>query len=242
MSRQTNQQIMSGVVDALKIKRIANNTVRYERSNGDIVWRLHNTDVVTKHPDDTYTLNSGGWKTVTTKDRINTYFPGSVWSDKGLWYVGRGVNRSVFYDGMRVDVHGQDQAPKPVEVGEGQEQNAKELKRKISKFVRLIDDCEQLPIPHGGDCWLCMAFGEKPREHKRNLEFNHVANQSGPIENVDHLLSHLDEGYLHGTLLVNAMRWAGYSDQGIGLYYQMKDRDAFKRAVRRYLKRKLGLV
>jgi len=55
----------------------------------------------------------------------------------------------------------------------------------------------------------------------------------------------MDEGYLHGSLLVNAMRWAGYKDEGISLCYGMAkrgNRDAFKRALRRYLKRKLGLV
>src|SRR6188768_2137912 len=98
--RQTNSQIMASVTDAVKVKRIANNTVKYERANGDVVYRLHNTDVVTKHANGTFTLNSGGWKTVTTKDRINLYAPARVHSDKGVWYVRNGVP---FYDGMRVD-------------------------------------------------------------------------------------------------------------------------------------------
>lgn len=40
--------------------------------------RLHNTDVVTYHPDGTATLYTGGWMTVTTKDRINAWSPARV--------------------------------------------------------------------------------------------------------------------------------------------------------------------
>jgi hypothetical protein len=49
--------------------------------------RLHDTDVVTLHPDGSQTLNSGGWRTVTTKDRINAYSIAGVWSERGEWKV-----------------------------------------------------------------------------------------------------------------------------------------------------------
>lgn len=245
--RQTNQAIMSGIDDAVKVKRIANNTVKYERPNGDIVYRLHNTDVVTKHVDGTFTLNSGGWKTPTTKDRINLYAPARVYSGKGLWYVG-GYKKPpmLFYDGIRINAEGQDINP-PV-VASSIEKDAKALKAKITKFVRLIDDCETLPTPDSGDCWHCMMFqAEKARDNKPSAnQMNPGA--SGPFGDTEHLISHMDEGYVHGSLLVNAMRWAGYSDEGISIYYGMAqregrgNRDTFKRAVRRYLKRKLGLV
>ena len=58
-------------------------------------------------------------------------------------------------------------------------------------------------------------------------------------DNVTHLHEHVKEGYLHGSLLVNAMRAYGYNDSQIGLYYSMKIADTFKRAVRRYLQRNL---
>ena len=65
---------------------------------------------------------------------------------------------------------------------------------------------------------------------------------AGKTTNTDHILSHIEEQYIHGSLLVNAMRWAGYSDEGIGLHYQMKLTDTFKRTLRRYVKAQLGLV
>lgn len=68
-----------------KIDRpIANNTraVLLEDCIGIL---LHNTYVVKFFPNGDVELNTGGWYTVTTKDRINGYSPVNVYSDKGLW-------------------------------------------------------------------------------------------------------------------------------------------------------------
>jgi hypothetical protein len=87
-------------------KPIANNTRIFARGE-DFAVRLHDTDVVTIHRDGTYTLDSGGWLTVTTKERINRYSPAAVYSEKGVWVVyGSGGRRFVFEDGMRVDADG----------------------------------------------------------------------------------------------------------------------------------------
>ncbi len=55
----------------------------------------------------------------------------------------------------------------------------------------------------------------------------------------EHLKSHIEEGYMHGSLLVNAMREAGYSDQGIGVHYSLQVADTFRRAVNNYLQKRL---
>lgn len=60
-------------------KRLQNNTY-LERRGEDFAVRLHYTDVVTIHADGTFTLRTGGWETVTTKDRINGYGPARVYS------------------------------------------------------------------------------------------------------------------------------------------------------------------
>ncbi len=60
---------------------IANNTRLEMRGNtygDDIAVRLHGTDVVTYHADGTITLNTGGYWTVTTRDRINRFVPGNI--------------------------------------------------------------------------------------------------------------------------------------------------------------------
>jgi hypothetical protein len=69
-------------------KKLKNNTYLYPRGE-DYAVRLHYTDVVTIHADGTYTLNSGGWDTPTTKDRINAYSPARVASERGEWIIWR---------------------------------------------------------------------------------------------------------------------------------------------------------
>lgn len=73
-------------------KPLANNTRLHEQSSGngrgpDYAVQLHGTDVVTLRADGTYELNTGGWYTVTTKDRINGYSPARVSSERGTWFV-----------------------------------------------------------------------------------------------------------------------------------------------------------
>jgi len=101
------------------------------------------------------------------------------------------------------------------------------MKRKINKYVNLIDKQETLPHPDNGDCWFCLLQDS----NKKSL---------GDItSDIDHLLSHIDEAYLHGSILVNSMREKGYSNQQIGFHYQLNLRDTFKRALRQYLQRRL---
>lgn len=66
-------------------KPIANNTRLYRRGDGVIALTLHATDVVTFYRDGRIVLDSGGWRTVTTKDRIG--YAANVYSVKGEWYV-----------------------------------------------------------------------------------------------------------------------------------------------------------
>lgn len=61
-------------------KPLQNNTRLYERWSGedeppDYSIELHSTYVVTIHPDDTYTINTGGWDTHTTWNRIYGWSP-----------------------------------------------------------------------------------------------------------------------------------------------------------------------
>ena len=89
-------------------RKIGNNTWGLIHDNGDVGIILHRTEVVTIHADGTYTLRSGGWQTVTTKDRINKYSPYYVMQRKWEWFVGfyDGVGHhelGAFEDGMRVN-------------------------------------------------------------------------------------------------------------------------------------------
>lgn len=84
--------------DTRRKRKLGNNT--WIRDYGEsIAVRYHYTDVVTFRPG-SVTLNSGGWHTYTTKERINLYLPAgywsgegrkgfraSLWQDLGTWYL-----------------------------------------------------------------------------------------------------------------------------------------------------------
>lgn len=89
-----------------KVRKIENNT--WERRGvmeGITIIRLHRTDIITKFPNGQIKLDSGGWQSVTTKERMSArhlnerYTVGQV---KGQWYVrDMRLNRKVpFYDGI----------------------------------------------------------------------------------------------------------------------------------------------
>ena len=64
-------------------------SVRHD--NGAIICRYHNTDIV-KVEAGTVTLNSGGWRTVTTKRRMNQCFeewgiPLRIFQSNFEWYI-----------------------------------------------------------------------------------------------------------------------------------------------------------
>lgn len=82
---------------------LCNNTA-VRRDGESIVVRLHRTNIVVFYEDGSIYLDSGGWKSVTTKARMNAVLPSpwSVGQHKHEWYV----NGKPFYDGMKLEVNG----------------------------------------------------------------------------------------------------------------------------------------
>lgn len=83
-------------------RKIGNNTYAEILNDGTVAIKLHNTYVVKINPNGTYTLNSGGWQTVTTKDRINQYSPKKVYQRNFEWFVDINGKQFPFMDGMVV--------------------------------------------------------------------------------------------------------------------------------------------
>ena len=69
----------------------------------------HSTVVLWFHPDGKIVLNSGGWQTVTTKQRMNAFLPDGVciYQNDHAWYVNdcRHVEGYVFDDLTRHEYH-----------------------------------------------------------------------------------------------------------------------------------------
>jgi hypothetical protein len=83
-------------------RKIGNNTYAEILNDNTVAIKLHNTYVVKIRDDGTYTLNSGGWQTATTKDRINQYSPVRVYQRKFEWFVTINGKEYPFIDGMVV--------------------------------------------------------------------------------------------------------------------------------------------
>ena len=87
-------------------RTVCNNTRLVDLGDGDIGLRLHSTTVVTFHPDGSLVLKTGGWHTVTTKDRLNRVIRAHGWSifarDRA-WYIAHRNGDSVeFEDGYTI--------------------------------------------------------------------------------------------------------------------------------------------
>jgi len=69
----------------------------------EIALRYHGTSVVTWHRNGDVTLRSNGFRSVTTKRRINDAAPTRVWQTNFQWFVGQSSQVPVvFEEGMVV--------------------------------------------------------------------------------------------------------------------------------------------
>lgn len=178
-------------------KAIENNTKIVRRDKNTIAVQYHETDIVTYYRDGTVELDTGGWLTSTTKERLNRYSDGTfrVASDKGKWYLYTYYNWEKvcrFFDGIRLK-GGTVLNPQPRASLERAEQAEKRMLASISKYVSAYLDALEggyLDTPSGGDCWYCSMFKE--------------------AGGTDHLIQHMKEMYFVPSLLLNA-----YKDKGV---------------------------
>jgi hypothetical protein len=178
------------------VRTCANNTQVRLLDDGGIAIKLHHTDIVTITKDNTYILNSGGWQTVTTKERINRYSPAGISQRAGIWYMSDG---SLFYDGMEVNSQGLPLKPKATGKYESEIKTIKKQAREYAKGYVEALQAGLVGMPSGGDCWYCLMFDK---------------DGSAPA---GHIRTHIDDKYYVPSLLVNAGRSAGYRDDQIGL-------------------------
>jgi hypothetical protein len=81
-------------------RKVGNNTYAYIEVDGSVSIELHGTKVVRFYPNGLVMLNSGGWRTHTTKKRINQFSPVKVYQKKHQWYLQDGTE---FEDKMLVN-------------------------------------------------------------------------------------------------------------------------------------------
>jgi hypothetical protein len=135
-------------------RKISNNTYLVIREDGGLGIRLHDTEVIIHYPD-RIVLNTGGWQTVTTKNRMNGFSPALVYSDAGVWMISwhgkeyaYAENITLFNDGT---VKGEGTNPKA----------ARKFRKSVNQYAKdyaAAFAAGEVSAPNNGDCWNCL-FG-----------------------------------------------------------------------------------
>jgi len=70
-------------------KTVANNTRSFKYPDGTICIVLHQTVIVTQHPDGSATFNTGGYWSPTTRARMNDFCPPgwTIFQRSGKWFA-----------------------------------------------------------------------------------------------------------------------------------------------------------
>jgi hypothetical protein len=182
-------------------RKLANNTyfeilpTNNQTGLPDFGVRLHNTIIITWTADGKTILNSGGWQTVTTKERINRYMPDgfTLWQEKGIWFIGAPWNSKekesvAFQDGIYF------QKGKWHNCGTDPRITIR-LRNKVKSYAKVFTRkifAGEIEKPSGGDCWICLLFNQNPN-HKDS----------------EHIRNHIDQKYYVPTLALLAVKRFG---------------------------------
>lgn len=241
----TSAKLYLGAKDSRKLRGKATKLVR---TGVYLAVQYHDTKIVEYHPDGKILLNSGGFRTLHTRYKINEFLPKTwrVWQDKGLWRVtyqkaneiGSGKAKSyLFADGMILYPSGYVAGAKRYTPD-----NCKPELRLRAQIRKYAADYTQallsgkIGLPSTGDCFGCSMF-----------EAN-----AAPLQNLDHWRTHMLEGVYTPQLALKAIETYGspFNLQGVrnlmqnrgvarfwGTQYVQRD---LPKMIRRYLYLKFG--
>ena len=229
MDYQESNDLLTG--RCKQSRKMGNNTYLERRDDQSIAVKLHQTDVVTYYPNGDIKLNSGGYKTATTKERINTYAPVRLWQENFAWFMQDGL---IFQDGEIIKKSGK--------IVEALKHNKKQdkLNKKIKQFTDNYIDAlftGKLDFPSDGDCWNCLMF------------------EPSGLSSTSHLLNHFKEKYYVPSLIANAIKkfpvgsliehtlhLAFAKDPALSDYYKDLGKDYLHKSLLRYLRRQFGIA
>jgi len=103
VKEKTSRKNKLAELGCISRKKIANNTYELITTTGQRKVRLHKTDILTFN-NGKVVLNSGGYRTATTKDRLNRYLPCNitVYQKNYTWYVRKDNEKMDFVDNMEI--------------------------------------------------------------------------------------------------------------------------------------------
>lgn len=157
-------------------RRLANNTeiLKVGDTSGDrfvtaIGVKLHGTVVVAYYPDGSIRLNSGGYRTRTTLQRINQLLPPGlgVYQKNFDWYVQlRGKGVIPFEDGMRINEFSEPPDEKP-------RQNPGKFSDTVEELLYVIDHDQSMGSVHERG-WYGLVSGLTMPEAKDVVEIHDI--------------------------------------------------------------------
>ncbi len=235
------------LLNGRKTRKLASNTYARTLENGAVAVKLHATDILTFNPDGTVTVNSGGYKSNTTKARVNALLPSGfprLYQSKGVWNWAAPYREgkpfatvSTYQDGDTFGARGK-LRPSPGKTKEAA--RIKELTARINLHAQRCADALPLPMPSGGDDWFsALVVTEGPDKGKP------LGEATG---NTEHLESNMAEGYVVPSLVLTALDRTGAGNLiksatfGQCPGYVDLARTYVKRAVRRYMKARFGIA
>lgn len=123
-------------------RKVDNNTY-LERRDVGIALRLHKTDILLWTENDLVRLDTGGWYTMTTRDRANAWLPSthvgrsvSIVSKRGYWMVRFADDEFAdYHDGMVIDLKTRSEFSAPYDSAADREHN-RQIDRSIERWLR----------------------------------------------------------------------------------------------------------
>lgn len=224
-------------------RKIDNNTYLEKRAE-DIAVKLHETDILTFKKSNDVVFNSGGWRTLTTKDRMNKYSPCAINQKNGQWYIdGKLYNDGVVYHSGKI------KGALPLKDVKKRDNLKKEAKKYIDAYWQAFKQGE-IPAPSNGDCWHCVLRVSDPSADAGKT-------LGEVVKNSDHMHDHIKEGYFVPSMIVRASevfrvsptaknvfayRWnPEYQDKNNEFVWEIAELQ-LKSALYRFVKRSLGFA
>ena len=229
--RMSKGEMLAAITAPIKeSKMVARNTIQYETDDGDVVTRLHDTDIVRKTADGAIYIDTGGWNTATTRARINDALMGTpyhVHTDQG-----QVILRTPKKGNVRFKQHAAigPRGKITTDIQKGEAAGYDEYRPYIERYLKSML-ADGIPLDTGGDPWVAPEDGGKYAEQ-------YVLEWLG--------LGDSDEPYVFGSFIFNAYAWSGRSVTAMAYRVRLfNEGDKSQRRyitgmVRRYIRACLG--
>lgn len=230
----------------VKSRMVARNTLEYETDIGDVITRLHDTDIVRKRPDKSIYLDTGGWNTKTTRARINEALPHgvSVYTCQGAIHVSDAKGKAhEFTQTVRIGPRG----GVTTDIQSGEAASYDSVRALVDRYIEKLKR-DGIPTDSAGDPWV--VPDSNSGKYDKDTVLLWLADPKASVRRYASQPDAMDdsetEPYVFLTFIYNALKWSGHSDLGVGYQIQQFNKvDNYGRrivcgTVRRYIRACLG--